>query len=590
MSWPDVRRVHTPLLVALLAVAAGLRLYGLAWDGGYLFHPDERFVLSVADQMRTALLSGERALPVALNPFWTPGADALRLFPYGHITVYAAALAALPAAALVPWAGVDPLVLGARLLAALADTAAVGLTYALGRAVAGRRAGLLAAGLLAFTVLHVQYAHFYTADTLLAPAVLAALLAAVRLAQERRSPVGPKGPFVAGLLVGLAVGVKVSAGLLLVPLVAAHVAAGPEWPRTAWRTWWRRPAWGWFWLSALAAGLAFAATNPYALLAWPHVLRSLAQEAGMVRGAWVTPFTLQYVGTRPYLYPFLQQARWFLGPLPALVAWGGVAVTLVRAVRGVATRAEIVVAAWAVPYVLLVGGLFAKFPRYWLAVVPAMYVLGSRALTERLSASPRARAGACLALTNALLAALAFVNVYRQPHPWLQASAWLWENVPAGSVIAVERWDHPLPLPDRGDPAARFRQIVLDGYDTAQGADALRETLNQADYVVLASPRVWLPLVRHPEGREEVADVYRRLLSERSAFRVVRVWRVDPQIGPVAFRDDPFARAGLPTPAAWYEAAPGALTVSFGPADEGFDVYDHPVVVLLARESPHTSP
>ncbi|MDQ7029291.1 MAG: glycosyltransferase family 39 protein [Ardenticatenia bacterium] len=390
---------------------------GLNWDGGYLFHPDERFLLAVADQVRTALFAGERGLLEALNPFWDPSAGTSRLFPYGHTIVYLAALAALPATPLAPWVGLDPLVAGVRLLAALADTAAVALTYALGRTVDGRATGLLAGGLVALAVLHVQYAHFYTADTLLAPTVLAALLAAVRLANVRTTTVGWRRPLVAGLLVGLAVGVKASALVLLVPLVVAHLVAGPPWSRRARRTWWRRPAWGWLWLSLLAGGLAFAVTNPYALLAWPDFLRSLAREANMVRGTWILPFTLQYADTRPYLYPLLQQVRWFLGPLPATLAWGGVAVALGRAARGTATRSEVIVLAWVVPFVLLVGGLFAMFPRYWLAVIPAMCVLGSRPLAMRF-ASPWARAGVVAIMGNALLFVVAFVHIYRQPHPW----------------------------------------------------------------------------------------------------------------------------------------------------------------------------
>ena len=31
-------------LVALLALAAGLRLYGIRWDAGFHLHPDERFL------------------------------------------------------------------------------------------------------------------------------------------------------------------------------------------------------------------------------------------------------------------------------------------------------------------------------------------------------------------------------------------------------------------------------------------------------------------------------------------------------------------------------------------------------------------
>ena len=570
----------------VLLVAVGLRLYGLAWDGGYLFHPDERFVLSVAEQVaawRPAGVVLGRTSP--LNPFWNVDEAIPRHFPYGHVTVYLAALAKPLAGSLAAWTGLDPLVAGARLLAALADTLAVGLAFLLGRAVGGPKVGWLAAALLAGTVLHVQYAHFYTADTLLTPFVLAALLAMVRLASDRSPVISARWPLMAGGLVGLAAGVKVTGGLLLLPLLAAHLLAGPTAPPGAWRRW-PRPAWGWFGVSALAAGATFALTNPYALLDWPRFLSSLAAEAGMVRGVWVAPFTEQYVGTRPYLYPFAQQARWFLGFLPALVAWGGLLVALARAARGQATRPELVVLAWCVPFVLLVGGLFAKFPRYWLAAVPAMYVLGSRALVELGKRTPRlAGAVAGLTLANALGWAFAFSQIYAQPHPWLQASAWLHEQVPPGAVVALERWDYPLPVPLPGQRAANFRQIELDGYDTTVEPGERRRALERADYVVLASPRVWLPLLRRPEGREGQAAVYRHLLAEEAGFRVVRIWRVEPRLGPVSFRDNPFARAGLPTPAAWFEAPPAPVTVTLGPADEGFEVYDHPLVVVLARQA-----
>ena len=42
-------------LPALLIVAAALRLSDLNWDGGHLFHPDERHILMVTDGLRLPL-------------------------------------------------------------------------------------------------------------------------------------------------------------------------------------------------------------------------------------------------------------------------------------------------------------------------------------------------------------------------------------------------------------------------------------------------------------------------------------------------------------------------------------------------------
>ena len=45
MHWPTLKgRLSWPflLLVFILAVALALRLYGVNWDSGYGFHPDER--------------------------------------------------------------------------------------------------------------------------------------------------------------------------------------------------------------------------------------------------------------------------------------------------------------------------------------------------------------------------------------------------------------------------------------------------------------------------------------------------------------------------------------------------------------------
>src|SRR4051794_14170845 len=74
--------VEALVLPALLIAAAALRLSDLNWDGGHLFHPDERHILMVTDGLRLPwpldlglLLSADSPL----NP---------KSFAYGSVIFY----------------------------------------------------------------------------------------------------------------------------------------------------------------------------------------------------------------------------------------------------------------------------------------------------------------------------------------------------------------------------------------------------------------------------------------------------------------------------------------------------------------------
>ncbi|MCK4470704.1 MAG: hypothetical protein KAW49_02850, partial [Anaerolineae bacterium] len=62
------------LAVLILILAAVLRFYGLDWDGGIGAHPDERYIVGVAESLRW---------PGRLNPF-----DVAPGYSYGHLPLY----------------------------------------------------------------------------------------------------------------------------------------------------------------------------------------------------------------------------------------------------------------------------------------------------------------------------------------------------------------------------------------------------------------------------------------------------------------------------------------------------------------------
>lgn len=582
-----MKRWGVRLLVAgICLVAIVVRLHGIAWDGGHLFHPDERFIIQVASGITLPDNWASALAPASsLSPF--RGVDGTQRFPYGHITVYLVRATEPLFAPVARHFLDDTLIATGRLLAIIADSATVALTYLLGRRLYGTAAGLLASSAVALAVMHIQQAHFYTADILLVPVTLVTLYALVALVESPATDDIASHSLVAGTAFGVAMGIKASALLMLVPLVVAHVVPAME-RNISWREQVGRigesPAWGWFGPAVLCAGGVFVLTNPYAFIDWQQFVRSLSVEAGMVRGQWITPYTEQYWGTIPYLYPFLQQARWFLGPTLAALAWGGTALTIWRAVRRRVTLAELVLLAWVVPSVLVVGGLFVQFPRYWLPAIPVMVVLGSGRLMDSMPSPRRQLIAAGVVLVPAALYVVAFSRIYSERHPWLQSSEWIYRNVPAGSALMVERWDHSLPVPLMVDGQARtsdeYQFIEVDSF--AEPAE-LAAVLDDADVIVLSSPRIWKVVIAQAEHHPRAAALYRNLLSGETRFRMTGIWRVEPRAGPVSLRSNPFVEADLPTPAAWREAAPAPYSISFGPADESFSVYDHPLPIVLQK-------
>ena len=330
--------------------------------------------------------------------------------------------------------------------------------------------------------------------------------------------------------------------------------------------------------------MTFALTNPFALISFPTFWRNVRYQAGLVRGVLDVPYTRQFHTTWPYLYPVVQQLRWGMGWLVGLVAFGGLAYAVWRAIQGPLRRAEWVLLSWTVPSFAFVGALYVKFPRYLLPLTPLLAVYGARLLLhERRCSQPRSRLSICdwlvvLTLAGSLLRCLAFLGSYRSPHPWLAASEWFAGHVPEGATVAVEQWDHPLPLDTTGYDV---RDLPVFDEDAPEKWSRMEDTLAVADYVVVASRRGYAALARWPERYPLTARYYQLLFEGELGFDPVACFGRHPQLGPLSLADDPAAGTGFSLPVLCQPRGP--IVLRLGRLDESFVVYDHPLVVVLRR-------
>ena len=570
-AWPRLRtRAGAAALPAILALALALRLFGINWDDGYLFHADERAVLTAVDQLALPPVSDLGVLLDAEESPWNPG-----WFPYGSLPLYLLKGVQLGAA---PFGGLDlvEMRLAGRAVSALADSLTVFAVYLLALRLADRRVALLASLLTATAVLHIQLSHFAGVDTLLTLFVVLSILGALRAAERRTWGASA----MAGAAVGLALATKASAAPLMLPLFLAHLPPlGPGW-RQEWTGCAARLG-----LALGAAGAVLVVGQPYMLLDWEVFRADLTEQSEMVRRIRDYPFTRQYADTIPYLYDVRQLAVFGLGLPLGLLAWAGLAFAGWWCVRR-RSSAHLLALAWVAPYLLIVGSFETKFLRYMLPATPFLLLFGSQMLmaavdwarTHRSALTPWARAAVVGVAGATALYALAYVGIYSRPHPAVEAAAWMEaQQLPSDTVVLREHWDDSIPYLGRYD----VRELPLYDPDGPEKTDHLSRELAEADYMVLYSSRLYGSIARLPDRYPVSSRYYSLLLGGDLGYELVHFEANHPSLPGIALVNDTFARPGLPTPEPLAQNRPAFATFNLGHADDSFVVFDHPLVLVF---------
>lgn len=565
--------------LTLLFVLLGgwLRFTHLDWDGWQQLHPDERGIWFVAQTIHLPDSLSDATAPARspLNPFRTESGER-RTYPYGHLPLYASALLGRAVVAFNGEGVALALLKSARLLSALSDTLCIVAAALLAREIGGRWAGMGAAAFTATAVLHIQNAHFGTVDTTAALFATATVWLLARYAHSARR----RDSVLAGVCLGLAAGSKITSLLLISPLLVTQVNVDAH-PDTRLPRLWLKDDRD-LWLTMAVAVAAFALTNPYALLDPIPFFGDIATQAAMVSGRFDWPFTRQYARTLPLWYALVQQAKWGLGIPLTLASLAGIGWGIARAIRR-RDRAGGAAAVWALTVLLIVGVDYVKFPRYLLIATPAFASLAAASLlaehSGRLQVVRRIMAAVVAATT--LVWALAFHNLYDQPHPWQTATEWIYGNVRSGSTMTADRWDDPLPLDAAGRlRAANYTTVMLDPFAEPDDSDKLQSLLDdlaRVDYVVLSSPRLWAVIPRLNTRYPLTAAMYRSLFAGELGFEPTASFTRYPHMGGLTFFGDPFQRPGLQEPA---HSLPD-LGVNLGWLDESYTVYDHPLVLIF---------
>ena len=616
----------TPLfwgvIIALIVFGGGvLRFHGLDWDqpdGGEAttyMHPDERFIAFVANDIDWPGFGDYfDTANSPLNPYNTQSASSS--FVYGTFPIFLGK-------AVATMAGDDPSgpgnsygnlgnVTWGRRLTATFDTLTIVLVMALGWTLFGRGVGLAAGGLYALSVLPTQLAHFWAVDPYVTFFAAAGLLCSARAVRASGRAFAAY-LLLAGLAVGLGVASKATAfPIALAPALAVAVRIGlRDVPRLRLRWGGERPRPAGsiaidiarLSLAAWVALFAFRVAQPYAFEGpniwdvginqqwWDDLQREQELQSGDVD---FPPF-VQFADRSPFLTPLRNIVLFGLGPglgVAALAAMTVGGYLMIRR-RELVFLAPLALAAFVFVFQAL---RFVAFMRYFEPMYPVFALFAGWGLVAlwRASRSEAWRAGSVAKLPGALRGrlpfapravgwgaralvvvsvamtawwALAFQSIYANEHTRIEASDWIYANVPDGSAITMELWDDALPyqLPGRQgqyqivqtdpyvtDSETKVRELI---YGTPGSAE--RTGLDRADYVVISSNRVRDSVVRLEREYPATIRYYELLVSGELGFERVATFKREPSFL--------------------------GISVDDSSAEEAFTVYDHPEVWIFEK-------
>ena len=221
---------------------------------------------------------------------------------------------------------------------------------------------------------------------------------------------------------------------------------------------------------------------------------------------------------------------------------------------------------WTLSFIIYYSLQFVTSVRYFYPIYPILSVLGGVGVSlilQNFKNSAMRTLATSLTLLAISLWPLMFINIYLQPHSRIQASHWIYQNIPTSSLLLSEHWDDALPLHlPNYQHRYQVEQLPVFGADTPEKWQEMEEMFTQADYYILSSNRAWGSITRVPEKYPQMSQFYEDLFADKTQYQFIAKFSVYPSLEylgiPILFNDN------------W--------------AEEAFSVYDHPEVYIFTSK------
>ena len=559
-------------LILLFTLSFLIRIIGMNWDGGYLFHPDERAIfMHVYDINFSSLSRGFEFFDSnksSLNPNW---------FNYGSFPIYFLKLSTNFVGIFYDLDIYDFRFVG-RFFSILIDCFSVILITIVSRYFVGEKWSLLTGVFLAFSLINIQNSHFFTTDIFITSFIIILVIISYK---NIENPSVTKTLMLA-LFFSIGLAFKFSFLPSAIPIIISYFFSFTQNKLTKYE------------LFKLLAILFFsillflAIFQPYMFLDHKTYLSHILEQSKMVRGIHDFPYTRQYSDTTIYIYQFVQIFKWGLGPILGTICYLGFFYFIFYTYKH-KSKLGLMILLWFIVYALINGNFQVKFTRYFLPLIPFLLLFGTiflKDLNDKLSNLSTKYINIRYLLLFLILVptihfTVSFINgIYMTEHPAVLASKWLEENNSSKVTIVQDHWEESIP----GSPKIDFVHERLELYNTDSYSkfEKIFSNLSNADYYVIFSNRLYGTIPRLEERYPATSLFYDKLFDEELGFEIVNFQKQSMNFLSINYSENYFERININKPKiiSDYENK-FAFNLDFGFSDESFSVYDHPNVIIF---------
>jgi len=550
------------IIFILFLIAFLLRTYGLNWDSNYHLHPDERFLTMLVNDIKLPN-SFSQYLNTATSPLNPYNYPQYQFFVYGTFPLFLTKILAV----FLHLNNYNQITLLGRLLSALFDTSNIILLYFIAKKFLKSFYVYLPSFFYTFLVLPLQLSHFFAVDTFLTFFIL---LTFTLLTYNLF--------FLAAITFGLALACKISA-IYFVPIIILFLlkkffSVKKILPILLFTIYY-----------LLITFLTFRLFQPYAFTGlftinslFIHNFKTLAFYSN---SNLFYPPGIQWINRPPILDSFLNLSIWGLGlaiALPLLFL-------ILRFFLKPKIKFNLVfmISFWIILLFIYQSLQFAHTMRYFLPIYPLICLI----LAVLLSHFKVKKSLIILIIIFNAFSALVFLSLYSRPNSRVQASNWILQNIPQNSIISSEYWDDALPL-----AYSNYQSLSLSLFDpdTSEKWQKINQSLDQIDYLIMSSNRLWASIPRVPDKYPLTGKFYNDLFSEKLNFTLIKKFTSYPGISlpflKSCFYFGPTNYPGISNH--WFEKDsdcpyPG-LYLRDDTAEEAFTVYDHPQVLIFRKK------
>lgn len=588
---------HLFIVFIIFCLALSIRLFGLNWDQNQHLHPDERFLTMIISTIEfpNSIVQYFDTKSSPLNPF---NYQQFNFFVYGTFPLFLVKTLGH----LFNIEGYDKIHLLGRTLSAVFDSLNIFSLYFLAKLFISKNKKffLFSPSLLyAFTVLPIQLSHFFTVDTFLTFFILLSFVCFSYWLKTN------KNIFLifASITFGLSLSCKISA-FLFSPVILLFFIYQIFKKKTL--------IFLKIFISLFISFIVFRIFQPYSFISLikinPDFIKSLVYlKSILINKDVFYPPEIQWLSKTPILYPLKNIILWGLGLPLSFVFLLFFIKYIYQKITSPFLREKVVphlrdnkrvfkkiflnsknftiflCIFWTIFLFIQQGNQFTATMRYFLVIYPFITIIVTLIFQNNLS-----KKILYLILFFHFSYAIIFISIYTRPHSRVQASNWIYKNIPSSSTIANEYWDDALPLSFN---PYQNQNLHLYDPDTSEKWQKINSTLKKTDYIFLTSNRLWSSIPLVPNRYPIATKYYQDLFDGKSDFKKEIEFNSYPglslpflknciYIGPTNF---PYSQ----TKNKWFEVDntclyPGVY-LRDDIAEEAFSVYDHPKVIIFKK-------